>query len=56
MILSEEEITLVNLMVLQEQFYIMKPNEVMTRAFKLYPASDQAAKYVCSGNILMRKT
>ncbi|MCD7447594.1 Transcriptional activator [Datura stramonium] len=33
---------------MEEQFYIMKPNEVMTRAFKLYPASDQAAKYVCS--------
>ncbi|KAF3664698.1 Protein HAPLESS 2 [Capsicum annuum] len=32
----------------QEQFYIMKPNEVITRAFKLYPSSDQAAKYVCS--------
>lgn len=50
-----EEVTLVNLMVLQEQFYIMKANEVMTRAFKLYPASDQAAKYVCSGRILMRR-
>ncbi|CAN4077796.1 unnamed protein product [Withania somnifera] len=33
---------------MEEQFYIMKPNEVMSRAFKLYPASDQAAKYVCS--------
>ncbi|XP_009782609.1 protein HAPLESS 2-like isoform X1 [Nicotiana tabacum] len=33
---------------MEEQFYIMKPNEVMTRAFKLYPASDQAAKYICS--------
>ncbi|PHT57955.1 Protein HAPLESS 2 [Capsicum baccatum] len=33
---------------MEEQFYIMKPNEVITRAFKLYPSSDQAAKYVCS--------
>ncbi|KAI5655551.1 hypothetical protein M9H77_32738 [Catharanthus roseus] len=33
---------------MEEQFYIMKPNEVLTRSFKLYPSSDQAAKYVCS--------
>ncbi|GFZ02151.1 hapless 2 [Actinidia rufa] len=33
---------------LTEQFYIMKPKEVATRAFKLYPTTDQAAKYVCA--------
>ncbi|KAG8382287.1 hypothetical protein BUALT_Bualt05G0061100 [Buddleja alternifolia] len=33
---------------MEEQFYIMKPNEVMTRSFKLYPTTDQAAKYACS--------
>lgn len=36
-------------MVLQEQFYIMKPKEVAARSFKLYPTTDQSAKYVCSG-------
>ncbi|KAF8379435.1 hypothetical protein HHK36_028870 [Tetracentron sinense] len=33
---------------LQEQFFIMKPEEVAIRSFKLYPMTDQAAKYVCS--------
>ncbi|CAH9147814.1 unnamed protein product [Cuscuta epithymum] len=33
---------------MEEQFYIMKPNEVVTRAFKLNPSSDQAANYLCS--------
>lgn len=36
---------------LQEQFFIMKPSEETTRSFKLYPATDQAAKYVCAGKI-----
>lgn len=29
----------------------MKPNEITSRSFKLYPTTDQAAKYVCSGEI-----
>ncbi|XP_031091603.1 protein HAPLESS 2 isoform X2 [Ipomoea triloba] len=33
---------------MEEQFYIMKPNELVTRAFKLNPSSDQAANYFCS--------
>ncbi|KAK7814334.1 protein hapless 2 [Quercus suber] len=33
---------------LQEQFFIMKPKEIMNRTFKLYPTTDQAAKYVCA--------
>ncbi|KAK3001970.1 hypothetical protein RJ639_020500 [Escallonia herrerae] len=33
---------------LTEQFYIMKPQEVMPRSFKLYPTTDQAARYLCS--------
>ncbi|PIN10939.1 hypothetical protein CDL12_16468 [Handroanthus impetiginosus] len=33
---------------LTEQFYIMKPKEVITRSFKLYPTTDQAARYACS--------
>ncbi|XP_051119604.1 protein HAPLESS 2 [Andrographis paniculata] len=33
---------------MEEQFYIMKPDEVVNRSFKLYPTSDQAAKYACS--------
>lgn len=39
------------LVLLQEQFFIMKPNENIIRSFKLYPTTDQAAKYVCSGEI-----
>ncbi|OVA14149.1 Generative cell specific-1 [Macleaya cordata] len=33
---------------LQEQFFIMKAEEVVVRSFKLYPTTDQAAKYVCA--------
>ncbi|KAL2936380.1 Protein HAPLESS 2 [Bienertia sinuspersici] len=33
---------------LTEQFYIMKPKEVVTRSFKIYPTTDQASKYACS--------
>ncbi|CAN1186226.1 Protein HAPLESS 2 [Linum perenne] len=33
---------------LTEQFFIMKPNEIATQSFKLYPTTDQAASYVCS--------
>ncbi|KAJ4774800.1 Protein HAPLESS 2 [Rhynchospora pubera] len=33
---------------MEEQFFIMKPEEVVTRPFYLYPTSDQAAKYECS--------
>ncbi|XP_020539632.1 protein HAPLESS 2 isoform X3 [Jatropha curcas] len=33
---------------MEEQFFIMKPNENAIRSFKLYPTTDQAAKYVCS--------
>ncbi|GER30378.1 hapless 2 [Striga asiatica] len=32
---------------MEEQFYIMKPKEVLTRSFKLYPTTDQAARYAC---------
>ncbi|CAK9179615.1 unnamed protein product, partial [Ilex paraguariensis] len=32
---------------MEEQFYIMKAGEITTRSFKLYPTTDQAAKYVC---------
>ncbi|PQP96582.1 putative LRR receptor-like serine/threonine-protein kinase [Prunus yedoensis var. nudiflora] len=35
----------------EEQFLIMKPKETITRVFKLYPATDQAAKYVCAGKM-----
>ncbi|XP_047341480.1 protein HAPLESS 2 [Impatiens glandulifera] len=33
---------------MEEQFFIMKPKETATRPFKLYPTTDQAAKYICS--------
>ncbi|KAL5552121.1 hypothetical protein UlMin_002297 [Ulmus minor] len=33
---------------MEEQYLIMKPKEEIVRSFKLYPATDQAAKYVCS--------
>lgn len=39
---------------LQEQFFILKPKEISARSFKLYPATDQAAKYVCTGKITWR--
>ncbi|CAN0841438.1 Protein HAPLESS 2 [Linum grandiflorum] len=32
----------------EEQFFIMKPNEIVTQSFKLYPTTDRAASYVCS--------
>ncbi|KAF8049716.1 hypothetical protein N665_2139s0004 [Sinapis alba] len=32
----------------EEQFFIIKPNDVITRSFKLYPAKDQAARYICT--------
>ncbi|CAN6867949.1 unnamed protein product [Brassica oleracea] len=32
----------------EEQFFIIKPNDVTTRSFKLYPTKDQAAKYICT--------
>ncbi|WCJ26182.1 hapless 2 [Euphorbia peplus] len=33
---------------MEEQFFIMKPNGIATQSFKLYPTTDQAAKYVCA--------
>ncbi|OMO79427.1 Generative cell specific-1, HAP2-GCS1 [Corchorus capsularis] len=33
---------------MEEQFFIMKPKEISARSFKLYPTTDQAAKYICS--------
>ncbi|KAK6274792.1 hypothetical protein POUND7_004501 [Theobroma cacao] len=33
---------------MEEQFFILKPKEISARSFKLYPATDQAAKYVCT--------
>ncbi|XP_022159670.1 protein HAPLESS 2 [Momordica charantia] len=33
---------------MEEQYFIMKPKEVASRSFKLYPTTDQAAKYVCA--------
>ncbi|XP_039011345.1 protein HAPLESS 2-like [Hibiscus syriacus] len=33
---------------MEEQFFIMKPKEISARSFKVYPTTDQAAKYVCS--------
>ncbi|GAB4836682.1 Transcriptional activator [Ancistrocladus abbreviatus] len=33
---------------MEEQFFIMKPKEIITRSFKLYLTTDQAAKYACS--------
>ncbi|KAL9239544.1 hypothetical protein vseg_013854 [Gypsophila vaccaria] len=33
---------------MEEQFFIMKPDEVVTRSFKIDPTTDQAAKYACS--------
>ncbi|QCD91634.1 Generative cell specific-1 [Vigna unguiculata] len=33
---------------MEEQFLIMKPNEITTRSFKLYPSNDQASKYFCA--------
>lgn len=33
---------------MEEQFFIMKPKEISARSFKVYPTTDQAARYVCS--------
>ncbi|KAK1296670.1 Protein HAPLESS 2 [Acorus calamus] len=33
---------------MEEQFFIMKPGEIATRSFKLYPTTDKAAKYECT--------
>ncbi|KAL7610752.1 hypothetical protein Lser_V15G09825 [Lactuca serriola] len=33
---------------MEEQFFILKPKEMATRSFKVYPMSDQAARYACS--------
>ncbi|XP_057549963.1 protein HAPLESS 2 isoform X2 [Amaranthus tricolor] len=33
---------------MEEQFVIMKPQEIATRSFKIFPTTDQALKYVCS--------
>ncbi|XP_010278564.2 PREDICTED: protein HAPLESS 2 isoform X2 [Nelumbo nucifera] len=33
---------------MEEQFFIMKPEEIAVRSFKLYPTTDQAAKYICA--------
>uniref|UniRef100_A0A7N0V0H0 Generative cell specific-1/HAP2 domain-containing protein n=1 Tax=Kalanchoe fedtschenkoi TaxID=63787 RepID=A0A7N0V0H0_KALFE len=33
---------------MEEQYFILKPKETTTRAFKLFPATDQAASYKCS--------
>lgn len=38
-----------NLIVAQEQFFIMKPEAVCARSFKLYTTTDQAANYKCTG-------
>ncbi|KAL8170399.1 hypothetical protein V2J09_022203 [Rumex salicifolius] len=32
---------------MEEQFFIMKPKEMITRSFKIYPNTDQAAKHTC---------
>lgn len=31
----------------------MRPDEIATRSFKIYPTTDQAAKYVCSGKMVV---
>ncbi|KAJ4712998.1 protein HAPLESS 2 [Melia azedarach] len=33
---------------MEEQYFIMKPKETSIQSFKLYPTTDQAAKYTCS--------
>ncbi|XP_028767528.1 protein HAPLESS 2 [Neltuma alba] len=33
---------------MEEQFLIMKPNEITTRSFKIFPTTNQAAKYFCA--------
>ncbi|XP_074311508.1 protein HAPLESS 2-like isoform X3 [Silene latifolia] len=39
-------------MMSEEQFFIMKPEEVVTRFCKVDPTTDQAAKYACSGKAI----
>ncbi|KAL5141433.1 Protein HAPLESS 2 [Glycine soja] len=36
---------------MEEQFLIMKPNEVTTQSRKIYPSTDQASKYFCAGKV-----
>ncbi|PON47674.1 Protein HAPLESS [Parasponia andersonii] len=38
----------IDVILIEEQFFIMKSKEETTRSFKLYPSTDQAAKYVCA--------
>ncbi|XP_073011561.1 protein HAPLESS 2 isoform X1 [Typha latifolia] len=33
---------------MEEQFFIMKPDEIVSRSFYLYPTTDQASKYKCA--------
>ncbi|KAK4262727.1 hypothetical protein QN277_028252 [Acacia crassicarpa] len=33
---------------MEEQFLIMKPNEITPREFKIFPTTNQAAKYICA--------
>ncbi|XP_061973822.1 protein HAPLESS 2 [Populus nigra] len=33
---------------MEEQFFILKPNEITIRSFKIYPTTDKAARYVCA--------
>ncbi|KAJ0104526.1 hypothetical protein Patl1_18688 [Pistacia atlantica] len=33
---------------MEEQYFIMTPKQTLNRSFKLYPTTDQAAKYTCS--------
>ncbi|CAK7335459.1 unnamed protein product [Dovyalis caffra] len=33
---------------MEEQFFILKPNEITIRLFKIYPTTDKAARYVCA--------
>ncbi|KAK8950862.1 Protein HAPLESS 2 [Platanthera zijinensis] len=33
---------------MEEQFFIMKPEEVVSRSFHIYPTTDQAGKYECA--------
>ncbi|GKC90086.1 protein HAPLESS 2 [Tanacetum coccineum] len=37
----------VGINIMEEQFFIMKPKESVTRYYRLFPENDQAAKYVC---------
>ncbi|XP_030500218.2 protein HAPLESS 2 isoform X1 [Cannabis sativa] len=37
-----------DVILMEEQYFIMKPKEEVIRSFKLYPSTDQAAKYICA--------